>query len=349
MWVSIVGASGYTGAILTNFINKHPYAKIRALISSGREGTAISDLYPGLEIDDKTTFSGMLDEYSVSEAIEKSDLIFTALPHCKSADVAAEAIKKGKKVIDLSADFRLNQTSMYEEWYGFTHGYPELLNKAVYGLCELNKEKIINANLIANPGCYPTSIILGLAPLLKNGLIDEKDIIANSLSGVSGAGRGANLGTSFVEVNESVKAYSIGSHRHSPEITQEVSKLAGSEARVTFSPHLIPVNRGILSTIYTNPKNNITLEEVKALYDEFYKDSYFVKIEKNGILPQTKWVYDSNYCRIGFAQDKRTNKLVIVSVIDNLIKGASGQAVQNMNLMFGFPENTGLEANRLIP
>lgn len=344
MKATIFGATGYAGAVLTNLISNHPNTEIHALMSSGREGMSIRDFYPGLN----TSADHMLDKCSVTEAIEGADVIFTALPHGKSIEIVTEAHKKGKKVIDLSADFRLNDAALYEKWYETFHPQGQLLVEATYGLPEVNGAKIKNASIIANPGCYPTSILLGLAPLMAKG-VEHSSIVINSMSGVSGAGRNGGVDTSFVEVNENLKAYKIGTHRHTPEINQELGKLGGGEVSVSFSPHLVPVNRGILSTMNIMPTRKYKAKDLVSLYQEYFANATFVKTLDNGSLPQTKWVNGSNYCYIGFSVDERTGRVVVVSAIDNLMKGAAGQAVQNMNLMFGLPENAGLMQTGIIP
>ena len=337
--VGIIGATGYTGAELVRLIARHPKAEIVILTSQSYVGEKYTDIYPHL-----SKFVDLeCSEQDIAKVIEKSDVIFTALPHGLSMDIVAAIKAKGKKVVDLGADFRLDDGSLYEEWYKVTHSQQDLLESAVYGLPELKKEEIAQSSIIGNPGCYPTSSVLALAPLLKEKLIALDSIIIDSKSGVSGAGRGLSLGAHYSECNENLKAYNIGVHRHIPEIEQELSKVAGSEVKISFTPHLIPMTRGILTTAYSNLLKDLSLEEVYALYQEFYLGKPFVRILSPGQLPQTKWVAGSNFCDIGLTVDKRTNRVVVVSAIDNLIKGAAGQAIQNMNLMFGLPEETGLD------
>jgi len=290
------------------------------------------DKFSGLKFEDPANFS----------AFSKAQLIFSALPHHASMEVVPHFIKKGQKVIDLSADFRLKSARVYGLWYG-KHTAKDLLKKAVYGIPELYRDKIKDAVLIANPGCYPTGAILGLAPILKAGIIDTDSIVIDSKSGVSGAGRTASLDTSFSEVNEGFKAYNVGEHRHTPEIEQELSRIAGKDIEVTFTPHLLPVNRGILSTMYASLKGkNVSYATVLNAYNKYYTNEFFIRIMPEGTYPNLSYVKGSNFCDIGFKIDKRTGRLIIITAIDNLVKGASGQAVQNMNIMFGFSETAGL-------
>jgi N-acetyl-gamma-glutamyl-phosphate reductase len=264
--------------------------------------------------------------------------------------VIAALVNRGKKVIDLGADYRFDSTEVYEKWYKIPHQTPVLAREAVYGLPELYRDSIREARLIGNPGCYPTSIILGLAPLLRRRLVRTGSIIADSKSGVSGGGRGLNLDLHYAEINENTKAYNIGGvHRHTPEIEQELSKLAGAEVIVSFSPHLVPMTRGIISTIYVTLEKTQTTADLLELYNEFYRDEFFVRVHPQGRYPQTKWVYGSNFCDLGLVVDPRINRVTVVAVIDNLVKGAAGQAVQNMNIMFGLPETTGLDYAPVFP
>jgi len=343
--VSIIGATGYTGAELVRFLARHPEVELVALTSQSYIGERFTDIYPSL----KKYTDLLCSEQDIPKLAAESDVIFTALPHGLSMDVVAEAARAGKRVIDLGADYRLDDAGVYEEWYKVKHTTPELLPEAVYGLPEINREKIRGARIIGNPGCYPTSVILGLAPLLKNGLIKTDTIIIDSKSGVSGAGRTLNLGAHYAECNENIKAYNIGKHRHLSEIEQELGKLAGTKLTVSFTPHLTPMTRGILSTIYASLDRPLQQDEATALYGEFYGDEPFVRVLPAGQLPQTKWVAGSNYCDIAITVDSRTNRVVITSAIDNLVKGASGQAVQNMNIMCGLPEDMGLDYPGLYP
>lgn len=342
--VGVVGATGYAGEQLVWILHKHSSANIEFLCTHNYAGVDFSEIYGN--------FSGFLadkciDMEQVYDRLTSIDVIFIALPHGKAFSLIEKALGVGVKVIDLGADFRLNNKEVYEEWYQLEHELPALLENAVYGLPELNRGKIKNCSLLANPGCYPTATILGLAPLLRNKLVDVNSIIVDAKSGVSGAGRSANIATLFTECNESIKAYGVPGHRHTPEIEQELSKLAGENAVISFSPHLVPMNRGILSTCYSTLKADTSMEELIAIYKEFYKDEYFVKVVE--ALPETRWVRGSNLCHIGIRVDKRTNRIVVMSAIDNLIKGAAGQAVQNMNIMFGLQETEGLDFLAMAP
>jgi len=346
--VAIVGASGYTGVELIRLLSNHPEVEITAVTSEQSAGKKISSVFPSLtNIFDKT-----LEPLDADLIAKKADLIFTALPHQKAMEVVPHFLKAGKKVIDLSADFRIKDASVFEAWYG-VHKAPEYLKEAVYGLPELHREEIKKSQLVANPGCYPTSAILALAPVMRN-YIDLSSIIIDSKSGVSGAGRSVTQDTHFPEANEGFKAYKIAEHRHTPEIEQELSMLAGSEVRISFTPHLLPINRGILSTIYASVKNQLP----EALNDEYYfseiyKNYYdkelFVRICSEGAFPNINNVRGSNFCDIGVKFDKRTGRIIVISAIDNLVKGASGQAVQNMNIMYGFPEDTALKGLPFFP
>lgn len=337
---SIIGATGYVGEEIVRILSKHPHVKITAVTSQNYANQNIQQVYPNLN----KSIDLCCEELSIPKIAESSDIIFLCLPHGHSASYTKEMMPYNKKIIDLGADFRFDTKEIYEKWYGVEHVLPGVLSQAVYGLPEINKDKIISARIIGNPGCYPTSIILGLAPVLKEKLIDTSSIISDSKSGISGAGRSANVSNLFTEINGNVKAYNIGKHRHVPEINQELSKLSGNNISITFSPHVVPMSRGILSTIYCKLNSILSVKEVLNIYKEYYKESIFVRILDEGILPQTKWVYGSNYCDIGIEIDEVNNRLVIVSAIDNLVKGAAGQAVQNMNIMFGLKENMGIDS-----
>ena len=343
--VAIVGASGYTGLELIRILHCHPEVAVTCLTSEQSAGKRISDVFPTL----RGRYDLLLENLEPVRVSEKADIIFTALPHKAAMEVVPTFLKLGKKVIDLSADYRLSDPAVYGEWYE-PHLNPANLKKAVYGLPEIRRAKIKGAKLVANPGCYPTSIILGLAPLLKKGLIQPQSIIANSASGVTGAGRAAKVDSLYCEVNEGYKAYGVGGvHRHTPEIEQELSLLAGETLKVTFTPHLVPMDRGILSTIYAAPLKELTTAQLVRMYEEFYAGEPFVRVLPQGGLPSTAFVRGSNFCDIAPLVDPRTGRIIIVSAIDNLVKGASGQAVQNMNLVCGFPETTGLDGLALFP
>lgn len=343
--VAIVGASGYTGLELIRLLHCHPEVAVTCLTSEQSAGKPISEVFPTL----RGRCDIVLENLEPVRISEKADIIFTALPHKAAMEVVPTFLKLGKRVIDLSADYRLSDPVVYGEWYE-PHINPAGLKKAVYGLPEIRRAKIKGAKLVANPGCYPTSIILGLAPLLKKGLIDLSSIIADSASGVTGAGRSAKVDSLYCEVNEGFKAYGVGgAHRHTPEIEQELSLLAGELLKITFTPHLLPMDRGILSTIYASPKKKISTEAIVALYREFYAGEPFVRVLAEGNLPSTAFVRGSNFCDIAPLVDPRTGRIIVVSAIDNLVKGASGQAVQNMNLVCGFPETMGLDGLALFP
>lgn len=342
--VGIYGASGYTGQELLRLLLRHPEVRVAALTSRRYAGMMVSDVYP--------TFFGLTGlsfmDASPSEVAQVSDVVFLALPHGVSMQVAGEFLDAGKKVIDLSADFRLRDVETYEKWYS-RHTARDIIKEAVYGIPELCGSMLSQARLIANPGCYPTSVILGLAPLMREKWIDDTSIIVDSKSGVSGAGREPQIGTLFCEVDGGFKAYKIGQHRHTPEIEQELGCFAGHDIRISFTPHLLPISRGILSTIYATLRKDATAEELGDLYRSFYGGKPFIRICKSGMLPNVSFVRGSNNCDIGLTVDRRTNRVIIVSAIDNLIKGASGQAIQNMNFMFGFSEVAGLQMISLFP
>ncbi|HEY4743422.1 MAG TPA: N-acetyl-gamma-glutamyl-phosphate reductase [Desulfuromonadaceae bacterium] len=343
--VAIVGASGYTGLELIRILYRHPEVAVTCLTSEQSAGKRISEVFPAL----RERCDLLLENLEPVRVAEKADIIFTALPHKAAMEVVPTFLKLGKWVIDLSADYRLADPQVYGAWYE-PHLNPAVLKKAVYGLPEIRRAKVRGAKLVANPGCYPTSIILGLAPLLKNGLIKLDSIIADSASGVSGAGRSAKVDSLYCEVNDGFKAYGVGGvHRHTPEIEQELSLLAGKSVTITFTPHLVPMDRGILSTCYATPKKPISTEKLVQLYREFYADEPFVRVLPQGALPSTAFVRGSNFCDIAPMVDSRTGRIIIVSAIDNLVKGAAGQAVQNMNLVSGLPETMGLEGLALFP
>jgi N-acetyl-gamma-glutamyl-phosphate reductase len=342
---AVVGASGYTGIELIRILHNHPEVAVTSVTSEQSAGKRLSDVFPSL----RGHYDATLEPLVPEKIAEKTDIVFTALPHKAAMEVVPAFLAAGKIVIDLSADYRLHDPEVYAAWYE-THLNPELLSEAVYGLPELRRDEISGARLVANPGCYPTSIILGLMPLLKAGLVDTASIIADSKSGVSGAGRGAKVDSLYCEVNEGFKAYGVGGvHRHIPEIEQELSLLAGKETTISFIPHLVPMDRGILSTIYAAPLTSISAVELHSLYAEHYEGEAFVRVLRDGEFPSTAFVRGSNFCDIGITVDKRTGRIIVVSALDNLVKGAAGQAVQNMNLVCDFPETMGLELIPLYP
>jgi N-acetyl-gamma-glutamyl-phosphate reductase len=343
--VAIVGASGYTGLELIRLLDRHPEVEITSVTSEQSAGKPVADLFPTL----RGRCDLLLEALDPATIAAKAELIFTALPHQAAMAVVPSFLAAGRKVIDLSADYRLHDPAVYGAWYE-PHKNPELLQAAVYGLPELRRDTIRSACLVANPGCYPTSIILGLKPLLDAGLIDPASLIVDSGSGVSGAGRAAKVDSLYCEINEGFKAYGVGgSHRHTPEIEQELSELAGQTVAITFTPHLVPMDRGILSTIYAAPQRALTTDELVALYAKAYQDEPFVRPLPKGQFPNTAFVRGSNFCDVGVTLDSRTNRVIVVSAIDNLVKGASGQAIQNMNLLYDFPETQGLEGLALYP
>ena len=334
--VGIIGATGYVGAELLRILLNHREVKVTALSSVSFKGQDINSIYKNFI--DKTD----LVCETIDDVLEKAEVIFTALPHGLSEEIAAKCIAEGKICIDLGADFRLSSEDEYKFWYERSFSHPELHKESVYGLPELNKEKIKKSKLIANPGCFPTSIELGLMPLLKNSLIETKGIICDSKSGATGAGRGLSLPSHFSELNENFAAYKVGAHRHTPEIEETLGVMADDEVTVTFTPHLLPINRGILSTIYCTPKGAVDLENLHKLYKDFYKDQPFVNILPLGETACTKNVRYSNYCHISLHLNHRKDQIIVVSTIDNMLKGAAGQAVQNMNIVLGFDETEGL-------
>lgn len=335
---AIVGSSGYTGGELFRLLLQHPRVSITAVTSEKSTGQPITALFPNL-----TGFTELLCESLDPDKIaKKADVVFLALPHVTAQETAFRFHQLGIRVVDLSADYRLLDPAVYRQWYEHDHQYPDLLKIAVYGLPELHREKIKKSVFIANPGCYPTGAILGIAPLMKNGWIDPKSIIIDSKSGVSGAGRSPSLTYHYPEVNEGLMAYKIGTHRHTPEIEQELSELFGDKITVSFTPHLIPMNRGILTTIYAVAQKQVDVGQVHALYQEFYRNEPFVRLLPLGQFPNVRNVRGSNVCHIGVTLDPRTGRVIVVTAIDNLVKGAAGQAIQNMNLILGFEETEGL-------
>ena len=333
--IGIIGATGYGGVELVRLLLAHPDVELCKLSSVSFEGKKISEIYPMLY--------GICDDTlkTQDEVVDSCDVIFAALPHGLSQPLAKQCAEKGRIFIDLGADFRLEDEEVYKKWYGCDFEDHELQDSAVYGLCELNREQFKGSKLIANPGCYPTSIALGLYPALKMGLCGTKGIIIDSKSGATGAGRGLTQTTHFTELNEGFAAYKVGTHRHTPEIEQTLSHMAGEEVKVTFVPHLLPINRGIESTIYAE-KGDFSLEEIHNKYVEFYKNEKFVTVLPLGNAANVRNVRMTNQCQISLHEDDHTGRLIISSVIDNMVKGAAGQAIQNMNLTLGLPEETGL-------
>jgi N-acetyl-gamma-glutamyl-phosphate reductase len=345
MNIAIVGSSGYTGGELMRILLNHPHVTVTAITSEKSAGKPITSVFPHLA-GLTSLVCEPLDPDTISK---KSDFVFLALPHVTAQEAAFRFHQLGKKVVDLSADYRLADPAVYAAWYEHPHQYPELLKDAVYGLPELHRDMIKKASLVANPGCYPTGAILGLAPLMQKGRVDLGSIIIDSKSGVSGAGRSPSLAHHFTEVNEGFMAYKVGTHRHTPEIEQELSALAGKQIILSFTPHLVPMNRGILTTIYAKQVSASDTAQLYSLYEEFYKEAPFVRMLPVGQFPNVRNVRGSNFCDIGVTADQRTGRAVVVTAIDNLVKGASGQAIQNMNLMMGFDEAEGLRFAGVFP
>jgi len=337
--IAVIGATGYVGTEIIRLLVQHPNIEISAVVSKSFTGQSLSEIYPNF----KNLFDKTLMDMDLDLLCEKADIFITALPHDASRDIIPELISRGKKVIDHSAAFRFKDKNVYETWYKTVHGMDDLLDRAVYGLPEIYRKKISDSVLVANPGCYPTCTILAIAPLLRNKLVHLSNIVIDAASGVTGAGRKSDLSYSFCEVNENFKAYGVTNHRHTPEIEQELSALAGEDVIISFTPHLIPMKRGMLCTSYLNLKdNNWTSESLYKVYREYYKDEFFVRVLEPGVLPETKNVSGSNFIDISVNFDKRTNKAIVISALDNLGKGAAGQAVQCMNIMLGLNEKTGL-------
>ncbi len=336
--VGIIGATGYAGNELVRLLYQHPEAEIVWYGSKSYIDTEYADVYRNMFklVDDKC-----LDD-DMEALADEADVIFTATPQGLCFSLVNEQILSRTKIVDLSADFRLKDVGTYEKWYGLTHKAPQFIGEAVYGLCELNRDKVKNARLVANPGCYPTCTTLSIYPLLKAGLIDEKSIIVDAKSGVSGAGRGAKVANLYCEINDSIKAYGVATHRHTPEIEEQLSYIAEKPVVINFTPHLVPMNRGILITAYANLNKHVTYEDLKSVYDKAYEGETFVRVLKKDVAPETRWVKGSNFVDVNFKIDERTNRVIMMGAMDNLVKGAAGQAVQNMNLMFGLPENMGL-------
>ena len=346
----IIGATGYAGNELVRILMGHKEVEIKWFGSRSYIDQKYANVYQNMfEIVEDTC----LDD-NIAELANQVDVIFTATPQGYLAGVLTEEILAKTKVIDLSADFRIKDVSVYEEWYKIEHKSPQFIEEAVYGLCEINREDIKGARLVANPGCYTTCSILTAYPLVKEGLIDANTLIIDAKSGTSGAGRGAKLPNLYCEVNENIKAYGVASHRHTPEIEEQLGYAAGEEIVINFTPHLVPMNRGILATEYASLKKKAdgtypTYEEVKAVYDKYYKNEKFVRVLEKDICPETKWVEGSNYVDVNFKIDPRTGRIIMMGAIDNLVKGAAGQAVQNMNLIFGFDETEGLNLVPMFP
>ena len=341
----IIGATGYAGGELVRLLLNHKEAEIAWYGSRSYVDQRYSSVYQNMfQIVDAKCMDDNMEELA-----DQVDVIFTATPQGLCASLVNEEILSKTKIIDLSADFRLKDVNVYEEWYKIEHKAPQYIDEAVYGLCEINRDLVKSARIVANPGCYTTCSILTAYPLAKEGLIDMSTLIIDAKSGTSGAGRGAKLPNLYCEVNENIKAYGVATHRHTPEIEEQLGYASGEKVVLNFTPHLVPMNRGILATEYATLKKKVTYEEVKAVYDQYYAKEKFVRVLDRDVCPETKWVEGSNYVDIGFKIDPRTNRIIMMGAIDNLVKGAAGQAVQNMNLLFGLPEDEGLELVPMFP
>ncbi|MCI8505636.1 MAG: N-acetyl-gamma-glutamyl-phosphate reductase [Lachnospiraceae bacterium] len=341
----IIGSTGYAGAELAGLLLGHPEAEVVWYGSRSYVGEEYSSIYRNMF---RQADAKCLDD-NMEELADEADIIFTATPQGLCASLINDRILEKTKIVDLSADFRIKDVKVYEKWYGLEHKSPQYIGEAVYGLCEINREDVKKARLIANPGCYTTCSILTLYPLVKEGLVDVSSIIIDAKSGTSGAGRGAKVQNLFCEVNESIKAYGIASHRHTPEIEEQLGYACGKPVVLNFTPHLVPMNRGILATAYASLIKSVSYGEVKAAYEKYYGNEYFIRLLPEGVYPETRWVEGSNFVDINFKIDERTGRIIAIGALDNLVKGAAGQAVQNMNLMFGLPEAMGLGRVPLFP
>ena len=341
----IIGSTGYAGGELARLLLQRDDIEIKWYGSRSYIDQKYASIYRNMFriVDD-----ACMDD-NMKELAEQVDVVFTATPQGLCASLMDEDVLSKVKVIDLSADFRIKDVSVYEKWYKLTHASPQFIGESVYGLPEINREKVKKARLIANPGCFPTCSFLSTYPLVKEGLIDPNTLIIDAKSGTSGAGRGSKVDSLYCEVNENIKAYGVASHRHTPEIEEQLSCAAGKPVTISFTPHLVPMNRGILVTAYASLTKKVSYEEVKAVYDKYYRDEYFVRVLEKDVVPQTRWVEGSNFADVNFKIDTRTNRVVMMGAIDNMVKGAAGQAIQNMNLMFGLPENTGLKQIPIFP
>ncbi len=341
----IIGSTGYAGQELVRLLMQHKDVEVVWFGSRSYIDKKYASVFQNMfEIVDASCMDDNMDELAAAV-----DVIFTATPQGLCASLVSEDILNKVKIIDLSADFRIKDVSVYEKWYGIQHASPQFIGEAVYGLCEINREDVKKARLVANPGCYTTCSILTLYPMVKEGIIDTDTIIIDAKSGTSGAGRGAKVDNLFCEVNENMKAYGVATHRHTPEIEEQLGYAAGKEILLNFTPHLVPMNRGILVTAYAKLAKKVTAEEIRDIYDHYYKKEKFVRVLDAGSCPQTRWVEGSNYTDINFVLDERTGRLIMMGALDNLVKGAAGQAVQNMNLMFGLDEAEGLDLVPMFP
>ena len=341
----IIGATGYAGGELVRLLMGHKEVEIKWYGSRSYVDQKYASVYQNLF---QIVEDACMDD-NMEELADQVDVIFTATPQGFCASMLNDTILSKVKIVDLSADYRIKSVPVYEKWYGIPHKSPQYIEEAVYGLCEVNREDVKSARLVANPGCYTTCSILTAYPLVKEGMIDTDTLIIDAKSGTSGAGRGAKVPNLYCEVNENIKTYGVASHRHTPEIEEQLGYAAGKEVLLNFTPHLVPMNRGILATAYAVLKKKVSEEEIKEIYDKYYKKEKFIRVIGAGACPETKWVEGSNYVDINFKIDPRTNRIIMMGAIDNLVKGAAGQAVQNMNLMFGLPEAEGLELVPMFP
>lgn len=343
--VGIIGSTGYAGVEIVRLLTQHKDVEIVWFGSRSYVEEKYSNVFRNMF---NIVNAECLDD-NMEELADQVDVIFTATPQGFCGSVVNEGILNKVKIIDLSADFRIKDVETYEKWYGIKHQSPQFIDEAVYGLCEINRDKIKDARIVANPGCYTTCSILSIYPLVKEGLIEPKSIIVDAKSGTSGAGRGAKVPNLFCEVNENIKAYGVTTHRHTPEIEEQLGYAAGEEVIINFTPHLVPMQRGILVTAYADLKKKVTYEEVKAVYDKYYGNEYFIRVLDKDVCPETRWVEGSNFVDVNFKIDERTGRIIMMGALDNLIKGAAGAAVQNFNILFGFEENEGLKQVPMFP
>ncbi len=345
MKVGIIGSTGYAGAEIVRLLHTHPEAEIVWYGSRSYIDKKFSEVFGNMF----KLVEDVCKGENMEELASQVDVIFTATPQGLCQTLVSEEVLSKVKIIDLSADFRIKDVSIYEEWYGIEHKSPEFIEEAVYGLCEVNRDKIKDARLIANPGCYPTCSFLSIYPLAKEGIIDMNTVIIDAKSGTSGAGRGAKVNNLYCEVNENIKAYGVASHRHTPEIEEQLSYASGEDVVINFTPHLVPMNRGILITAYAKLVKDYSEEELRSIYHKYYDNEYFVRVLESGVCPETRWVEGSNFVDVNIKVDKRTGRVIMMGALDNVVKGAAGQAIQNMNIMFGLPENTGLTLAPMFP
>lgn len=346
MKIAIIGATGYGGAELVRFLNHHPNVSIHSIHATSLHGEPLSGSYPHMQ----TIIQDKLQPVNIEKIASEVDIVFTATPSGVASKLAPELLDKGVKVIDLSGDFRIQNPNNYEAWYGIKAAPKNYLDEAVYGLAEwVDTEQYNHVRLVSNPGCYPTAVLLGLAPLMKNNVIKQSSIIIDAKTGVSGAGKGLSAATHYAETNDNMKIYKVNEHQHTPEIEQMLGNWSNQEETITFSTHLVPMTRGIMATMYAEATEETSTEKLVELFEAVYADDYFVRVRAAGNFPATKEVAGSNFCDIGVTYDERTNRITVVSVIDNLVKGASGQAIQNMNKLLGLDEKTGLNFMPVYP